>query len=343
MSGRTPVETITLDDVARLSGVSRSTASRVINDQPGVRPDVRERVQRIADHLGFRPNRAAQQLASGRASVVGLVLPSDDLLVDPYGAALTHAVGRAAARADLGLMLHLVPDEPGRTVHHILRDGLLDGLVISSVALGRPWVDDLLASTMPAVMIGRHPRRDDLVTVDVENVRSSARAVTHLFDQGCQRVGTITGPLDRVDARQRLEGYRLAHAEAGRAIDETIVVTGTFDRGSAPGAAAELIERGVDGIFAANDEMAIGALWACTALAVRVPEQVAVVGFDGTGSGLDTHGVVTLTSVVQPFERLAGEALALLAAQVEGRLDRRAAHHVEIDPELTIGGTSQRS
>lgn len=336
------METITLDDVARLSGVSRSTASRVINDQPGVRPDVRERVQRIADHLGFRPNRAAKQLASGRASVVGLVLPSADLRVDPYGASLTHAVGRAAARADLGLMLHLVPDEPGRTVQHILRDGLIDGLVISSVALGRTWVDDLLASSMPAVLIGRHPTRDDLVTVDVENVRSSARAVTHLFEQGCRRVGTITGPLDRFDARQRLDGYRLAHAQAGRAVDESLIVGGTFERGSAPGAAADLVERGADGIFAANDETAIGALWACTALSVRVPDDVAVVGFDGTGSGLDTHGEVTLSSVVQPFDRLAAEALSLLGAQVEGRLDRRSAHHVEIDPELVVGGTSAR-
>ena len=337
-----PAAPVTLDDVARLSGVSRSTASRVINGQPGVRPDVRERVQRIADHVGFRPNRAAKQLASGRAEAVGLVLPSDDLRVDPYGASLTHAVGRAAARADLGLMLHLVPDEPGRTVHHILRDGLLAGLVISSVAVGRQWVDALLDSSMPTVLIGRHPDRDDLVTVDVENERSSARAVHHLFDQGCRRVGTITGPLERVDARQRLAGYRRAHAEAGVAVDESLVVTGTFQRGSGPAAAATLIDRGADAIFAGNDEMAIGALWACTALDVQVPAQVAIAGFDGTGSGLDTHGEVALTSVVQPFDQLAAAALELLADQASGRLAPRAAHHVELEPELVIGGTSRR-
>ena len=84
---------VTLDDVARMSGVSRSAASRALNDRPGVRPDVRERVNRIAEHLGFRPSRAAQNLASGLSSVVGLVIPSADLRVDPYGAAMTHAVG----------------------------------------------------------------------------------------------------------------------------------------------------------------------------------------------------------------------------------------------------------
>ena len=175
-----PAAPVTLDDVARLSGVSRSTASRVINGQPGVRPDVRERVQRIADHVGFRPNRAAKQLASGRAEAVGLVLPSDDLRVDPYGASLTHAVGRAAARADLGLMLHLVPDEPGRTVHHILRDGLLAGLVISSVAVGRPWVDALLDSSMPTVLgCVSQPR----LICDVRPSLQSSRLLSHRLRQ----------------------------------------------------------------------------------------------------------------------------------------------------------------
>lgn len=335
-----PVDTITLDDVARLSGVSRSTASRVINDQPGVRPDVRERVQRIADHLGFRPNRAAKNLASGRASVIGLVIPSEELRVDPYGASITHAVGRAATRHDLGLMLHLAEEVPGRTVHHILRDGLIDGLVISSVALGRPWVDELLDSSLPTVLIGRHPRRTDLASVDVENVESSAAATTHLFDQGCERVGTITGPLGRVDARQRLDGYRLAHERAGRVVDESLVVEGDFRRGSAVEAARVLVGRGVDGIVAGNDEMAIGAMWACTALGVSIPGDVAVVGFDGTGSGLDTHGDVTLSSVVQPFDRLADTAVAMLNDIVEGR---QVAGAVSIAPDLVVGGSSVRS
>ena len=132
------MEKVTLDDVARVSGVSRSAASRALNDRPGVRSDVRERVHRIADDLGFRPNRAARNLASGRSSVIGLIIPSTDLRVDPYGAAMTHAVGRAAAHQDLGLMLHLAAEEPGQTVHHILRDGLIDGLLISTVAVGSP-------------------------------------------------------------------------------------------------------------------------------------------------------------------------------------------------------------
>jgi DNA-binding LacI/PurR family transcriptional regulator len=119
-----------------LSGVSRA-----INGRPGVRPDVRQRVREVAELMGFRPNRAATNLASGRSSVIGFVIPSDELRVDPYGASMTHAAGRAATERDLGLMLHLAQTEPGQTVHHILRDGMIDGLLISSVAVGKPWVD----------------------------------------------------------------------------------------------------------------------------------------------------------------------------------------------------------
>lgn len=328
---------VTLDDVARLSGVSRSAASRALNNRPGVRGDVRERVNRIADHLGFRPNRAAKNLASGTSSVIGFVIPSDDLRVDPYGAAMTHAVGRAAADRDLGMMLHLAAEEPGQTVHHILRDGLIDGLVISSVAIGG-WVDELFDSAIPTVLLGSHPSRDDILSVDVENVESTVTAVSHLFDEGCVRVGCIAGPLDRADARARLEGYRLAHERAGRPIDDNLIAKGDFGRLSGTTAGDELYAKGVDGIFASNDEMAVGAIWTGTRAGIRIPDDVAVVGFDGTA--FDEFIEPTVSSVAQPFDKLARTAVDLLSALVRGDADLES---VSIVPELVKGGSSNRT
>jgi LacI family transcriptional regulator len=325
---------VTLDDVARLSGVSRSAASRAINNRPGVRPDVRERVARVADNVGFRPNRAAKHLASGLSSVIGLVIPSVNLRVDPYGTAMTHAVGRAASALDLGLMLQLVADEPGATVQHILREGFLDGLLISSVAVGT-WVDELFDSPLPTVLIGTHPTRDDVLSVDVENVESAAAAVRHLFDQGCERVGCITGPLGRADARGRLAGYRMAHARAGRMVDERLVVEGDYSRLSGTMAGPVLFAAGVDGIFASNDEMAVGAMWSGAQRGVRVPDDVKVVGFDGTA--IDEFIEPSLSSVAQPFDRIAGTAVGVLAAIVAGRTDAKSARIV---PELVIGGST---
>ena len=328
---------VTLDDVARLSGVSRSAASRAINGRPGVRSDVRERVNRIADHLGFRPNRAAKNLASGLSSVIGLVIPTADLRVDPYGAAITHAVGRATSARDLGLMLHLAAEEPGQTVHHILRDGLIDGLLISSVAVGS-WVDELFDSSLPTVLIGTHPVRSDVLSVDVENIESTASAVVHLFEQGCERVGCITGPLERADARARLDGYRLAHERAGRPVDDDLIEQGDFGRLSGTTAGARLFERHVDGIFSSNDEMAVGAIWAGTRRGVHVPDDVLVVGFDGTA--IDEFIEPTITSVAQPFDQLARQAVDTLLALVAGDTGLTS---ISIVPELVKGGSTDRT
>src|SRR5258705_13209873 len=101
---------------------------------------------------------------------------------------MTHAVGRAATRRDHALMLHLAAEEPGDTIHPSLRDGLIDGLLISAVAIGHSWVEDLLDAELPTVLIGTHPTRLDVGGVDVENVESAATAVGHLFEQGCTRV-----------------------------------------------------------------------------------------------------------------------------------------------------------
>jgi LacI family transcriptional regulator len=330
------LEKVTLDDVARLSGVSRSAASRALNGRPGVRDDVRDRVLSVADQLGFRPNRAARNLASGRSSVVGLIIPSTDLRIDPYGAAMTHAVSRATVASDLGLMLYLATAEPGRTVHHILRDGLIDGLLISTVAVGS-WVDELFDASLPTVLIGTHPTRDDVLGVDVENLESSALAVTHLFEQGCRRVGCIAGRPDRADARARLAGYRLAHARAGRAVDDSLVVPGDFTRTSGLDAGAALVERGVDGIFASNDEMAVGAIWAAAQRGLTVPRDLLVVGFDGTS--FDDLVEPTLTSVAQPFDAIAAAAVELLDRLVDGTRDLTS---VTIAPELLLGTSSQR-
>jgi LacI family transcriptional regulator len=327
---------MTLDDVARLSGVSRSAASRALNHRPGVRPDVRDRVLRVAQEVGFRPNRAARQLASGFSSVVGFVIPTADLKVDPYGAAITHAVGRATAASDLGMMLHLVAEEPGATVHHILRDGLIDGLLISSVAVGS-WVDELFDAPLPTVLIGTHPFRDDVLSVDTENVESSASAARHLFEQGCARVGCITGPLDRADARARVDGYRLAHARAGRSVDDALIAVGDFTRAAGYAAASGLFAHGVDGIFCSNDEMALGAILAASRAGLGVPSDVCVVGFDGTG--WDEMIEPTVSSVVQPFDALATTAVDLLTKVVRGR---SGVASVTIPGELRVGGSSSR-
>lgn len=328
---------VTLDDVARVSGVSVAAASRALNGRDGVRPDVRERVSRVADSLGYRPNRAARNLASGRSSVIGLVLPTEELRTDPYGVSIVHSVARAATEADQGLMLILATSEPGSQVGHILRDGIIDGVIVSAVAVGEAWVEELLDAEIPTVLVGTHPRRSDVPTVETENRRSSAEAVEHLFDQGCTRVGIITGPLDRADALARLDGYRDAHAARGIPVDERLMARGDFTRSSGRLAATRILEHRPDAIFAGNDEMAAGALSVLEAGNIDVPNEVALVGFDGTAMVDQLH--VSLTTVRQPFAELGRAAVAELMKLLDGET-------VEplrlIDPVLSIGQSSLR-
>lgn len=329
---------VTLDDVARLSGVSRATASRALNDRAGVRPDVRERVRRVGESLGYRPNRAARNLASGRASVIGFVMPSDELRLDPYGASLVQALAAAADEHDEGLMLLLARDEPNRVVRRTLLDGLVDGVVVSAVAIGANWVEELLDAQVPTVLIGVHPQRPEFPTIEVENLEATVGLVDHLVDQGCRRIATITGPQHRHDARQRLIGYRASLERHGMEIDERLIVDGNFDRRSGREAMRVLLDQRPDAVVVGNDEMAIGAMRTIEQAGLRVPDDIAVTGFDNTGAidGIEP----SLTSVAQPFLTIGNLAVETLLGTLAGA---DPPLHQLVIPELVLGASSQRS
>jgi LacI family transcriptional regulator len=211
-------------------------------------------------------------------------------------------------------------------------------LLISVVAIGHPWVEELVDADLPTVLIGTHPTRDDVAGVDVENVESAAAAVTHLFEQGCERVATITGRLGRADARLRVEGYRLAHRRSGREVDESLIIQGDFTRQSGSIAAEQLIVLDADGVFAGNDEMAQGAMWTFAAAGVRVPDDVAIIGFDGTA--LEEFMNPTLSTMCQPFNDIASAAVDELLGRLDGR--EGTLRPILLEPKLLIGESSQR-
>lgn len=328
-------EEVTLDVVAKKAGVSRATASRALNQRAGVADDVRDRVRMVADSLNYRPNRAAQNLAGGRTRVVGLVLGSDQLQTDRYATSLVQAIAGAADHFDEGLMLLLGSQEPGRAVQNLLRDGLVDAVVVSAVALAENWVAELLDTDLAKVLIGSHPERATLHSVDVENRDSSAQIVGHLLDSGCRRLGTVTGPLDRVDAQLRLEGFRLAHEKRGLAIDEDLIAVGDFRLPSGYTNGGSLLRSGVDGIFAANDDMARGVIAAINEQGMGCPENVSVAGFDGIAAA--EMSAVELTTVVQPFDEVAMTAMRSLV-DLLAKKDVPVTQLVE--PQIRFGSTT---
>ncbi len=306
---------VTLDDVARRSGVSPATASRALNGRRGVRDDVRERVLSTASSLKYRPNRAAQNLAGGRTSVIGLVLGSEELVGNTYATSIVQSVAAAASVHDEGLMLILDSQKPAIAVQNLLSDGLVDGVIISVVAIGEQWVEELLDANIPTVLLGAHPRRTDVPVVDVDNLTAGHLLTAEVLRHGHRRVAMLAGPQSRVDANQRLRGFRAAHEELGLAVDESLIFPGDFHGQTAYQRAPEIFAAAPDAIVACNDDMAIGLLRYANEHGIDVPTDVSIVGFDGITLRYPEYQITTMA---QPFERLGRTAVASLLDLIRG-------------------------
>lgn len=270
----------TLDDLAALSGVSRATVSRVLNGGT-VAEATRRRVLEVVARTSFRPNVAARTLASGRSGVVGVVMHVDPHLLfqDPYFSQLLQGITDYLAEQDFGMMLWLGNRTKAETLDHVLGMSFLDGVIVSASTLEDPVVDGLLASSLPTVLLG-HRRADRTASyVDIDNEQAADAITTHLISLGRTRVGHITGTRGTVAGEDRVTGYQRAMQRAGLDVDG-LVVDGDFNRASGVTAAAVLLDHGVDAIFCANDATAAGALEAIRARGLRVPDEVALAGFD---------------------------------------------------------------
>ena len=301
----------TLERVAKLSGVSRSTVSRVINDDPKVSPATRKRVLAVIRKEGYRPNLTARSLASGRSSVLAVVIPLevDNVLADPYFSPLLHGIATEADARDRFVMLSL--SEPGfkHRIDEVARQGIVDGVILSASRVDDPLMIRMLEAGTCFVSVGRS-LHDDVSFVDVDNVGSARQATLHLLRLGRRRVATIAGPSYAVAAIDRLQGYREALEASGIEVDEDLIAEGDFSEASGREAMRRLLEHRPDAVFVASDRMAAGAYRALRSSGMRIPEDVAVVGFDDIASAQDMEP--PLTTVRQRPEQMGVAAVRLL-------------------------------
>ncbi len=312
-------ERLTLEIIGELASVSRATVSRVINDHPNVSPDVRERVRRVIEETGFQPNQAARSLAANRSGIIGLIIPRmvQSLFTDPYYPRLLQGITKGVNDSGytLSLFLFHTEDEEDKLIPKVLSRGLLDGVVIASSHLDDPLIWRLLDNQMPHIIIGRPQESIEASYVDVDNFSAAITAVSHLVRSGRKRIGTITGRLDMSAGIDRLQGYYEALNSRGIKVDEKLVAVGDFEESVAYSAMLRLAEQNPDGIFAASDAMALGALRALNDLGKRVPDEVAVVGFDDLPPA--ATATPTLTTVRQPIKRIGELAVETLLEIIE--------------------------
>jgi DNA-binding LacI/PurR family transcriptional regulator len=308
-----------MDKVAARAGVSRATVSRVINGWPTVTQHIRESVQQAVADLGYVPNLAARSLVTQRAGAVALLVfrPADDPVADEMlVSGVIRGISLALEPAHKHLMLMLVDDD--KTSDEVERDivaGCFDGILTVSTRGPRPLPEALARRGFAVVRSGRGPTRARLSYVDVDNVAGARTAVRHLLQRGRRRIATIAGPQDAVAGVDRLAGYRAALREGNC---RSIVAVGDFTRRSGVEAMRQLLEDdpSLDGVFAANDVMAFGALAALREAGRRVPDDVSVVGFDDIDATKYTDP--PLTTIRQPTVEIGQQMVAQLLRLIDG-------------------------
>ncbi|MEU8673272.1 LacI family DNA-binding transcriptional regulator [Streptomyces sp. NPDC048560] len=312
--------TPTLEEVAALAGVGRGTVSRVINNASGVKASTRRAVQRAIDELDYVPNVAARSLAGRRADAVALVMTETDwrLFGEPFFSEIVRAVGDALTESGVQLLLTLVrTDAERQRLVEFVRGGRVDGALLMSVRAEDRLPDMLADAGLPTVLLGRRSGDERVTYVDADNAGGARDAVGHLVRGGRRTIAAIAGPPEMHVAQCRLRGYREALKDAGLQEVASLVAQGDFTEASGRRAMAGLLQLHpeVDAVFAASDSMAAGALAALRAAGRRVPQDVAVVGFDDFELAEQTEP--PLTTVRQPMEEIGRTMVRLLLEEME--------------------------
>jgi DNA-binding LacI/PurR family transcriptional regulator len=334
---RAPRAAATLEEVASRAGVSRATASRVLRGQSNVSQAAYQAVHRAAAEVNYSPNRAARSLVTGRSdSIAFLVNETEErMFSEPFFLAVLRSAQEAVTAAGLQLNFAIAstPAQRDRFFSYAT-GGHVDGVLLLSVHDNDDFQRQLEQAGIPTVLSGRPYGDGGLFYVDADNVAGGRIAVGHLLGGGRRTLGAVTGPLDMCAGRDRLQGFREALDDAGVGVDDSLVEEAGFSLLEGYDATCRLLDRrpDLDAIVAGSDLAAIGAIRALTQRGRRVPEDVAVVGFDDIREAAEYDP--PLTTVRQPMADLGATMAQVLLGRLEGR--EAVARGVVLPVELVV-------
>lgn len=329
---------ITIKDVAKQANVSVATVSRALNGHQNVAVAVRKRVEQVANLLQYSPHHAARSLSSRRTNTIGVVLPD---LHGEFFSELIRGIDQVVRERSLHLLVsshHGNPEEQGEALRAMR--GRVDGLLVMSPFAGcSASLDQNLGHTMPAVLINSDAPADHHPSLCVDNYGGALVLMQHLIDAGHRRIAFIAGPDDNFDARERMRGYLDALADRLPA-EQPWILPGAFDEASGNRAGLELLAsaRRPDAVFAANDMMALGCLFAFNHAGLHAPRDIAIAGFDDIPLARYVHP--SLTTMRVDIAELGGRAARILLDTISPRSPAARTEAAALVPQLMVRASS---
>lgn len=327
-----------LVEVARRAKVSISTVSRTINRTGKISEATQDHVRQVMREMGYKPNRVARRLrAGGKCHLLGLIIPN---IQNPFFADVARGVEDVAYRNNFAVLLCNYDEDPVKQQFYldVMQAESVDGIILPPVHEDDPALRKIVEGGLPVVCVDRTLSGGGIDKVEVDNQRGAHEAVTHLIARGHRRIGFVGGPADSSTGRERLLGYQSAHLQAGLAVDGQLLRAGDYKAESGRRLTHELLalRRPPTALFVCNSLMTIGALETIVAGQLKIPDEVALIGFDD----LPLAAVFSppLTVVRQPAYDVGRCAAELLFQRIEE--PSRVPTSVRLSPELLIRGSS---
>ncbi|HBF37833.1 MAG TPA: LacI family transcriptional regulator [Firmicutes bacterium] len=276
----------TIKDVAKLAGVSPSTVSRVIADNRRISPATKERVKKLMTELDYHPNMIARSLINRSSHTLGLILSrsTDSAFSNPFFSEIIRGISAITQSHHYNLMLATAEDyaEEARQCLRMVTEKRVDGVLLLASRVNDELIPELISNNYPFVVVGRAPDLQKCYSVNNDNIQAAYTAVRHLFNLGHQKIALLNGPEEYILCQDRYEGYRFAFREFGIENDPSLVKKGSFSQDDGYRLTLELLDSASPptAIFAVDDLIAIGAYKAIKEKGLRIPEDIAVVGFN---------------------------------------------------------------
>ncbi|GBD93020.1 HTH-type transcriptional repressor CytR [bacterium BMS3Abin05] len=329
---------ITIDEIALKAGVSIATVSRALNNNGSIRKETRERIIQIANNSNYKPNSIARSLSRKQTDTIGVILPE---LVDEFFMGIVRAIEEESYKNKRYILISSSRSQRStvETLLEFMGSGRVDGVILMAPKMYREIPVLIHKSKRPVVLLNKSKEEDGVVSFNINNYQGAFTVVQHLIEHGYKNIGMIQGPERNCEAEERFRGFKDALIQNNLQLEKSLIVTGNFRAKSGYYGFSRLMSqpKKPDAIFCANDMMATGAYKAARSSHIKIPQDVAVVGFDDIY--LSRLLIPRLTTVHVPIEELGTNAVRYLLKMISGEVDPDRPYFEEFSTGLVIGGS----